>query len=231
MKEIPLTRGKIALVDDEDYERLSEWKWSYNGTGYAVRSEHYYRDGKRRTRTILMHREIIKTPDGMETDHINGDRLDNRKCNIRPCDRKQNVWNNGSQLNKTSQYKGVSYHKGYKKWLAQIGKNGIHYFIGWYKTELEAAYYFDVKSLELYGEFARINGIKKEDVIFSLNNKTSKYVGVHWSNARHKWCASIQYNYKNKNLGRYDSETDAALAYNKAANMYHGDKAKLNIID
>ena len=85
MKEIPLTRGKFALVDDEDYEWLSQWKWYCSTTGYAVRGC--------KNRILYMHREIAKTKPGMLTDHINRNKLDNRKENLRFCSHRENMKN------------------------------------------------------------------------------------------------------------------------------------------
>lgn len=89
MKKIKLTQGKYALVDDDDFEELNKYKWCYIGCGYAVRSV-----GKRlHQKTVYMHRVIMNTPKGYETDHINHDRLDNRKCNLKvctPCENQRN---------------------------------------------------------------------------------------------------------------------------------------------
>lgn len=100
MKTIPLTQGQVALVDDEDYEYLMQWKWcaAWNGnTYYAFRGgkkEH----GKKR-QMIKMHRDLLDTPRGLEVDHLNGNGLDNRRCNIRNCTHKENMQN---QHNRTA---------------------------------------------------------------------------------------------------------------------------------
>src|SRR4030066_2184242 len=112
MKEIKLTRGKVAIVDDEDYEWINQWKWHCNGQGYAER--HCDIPGKRTM--IKMHRLILNTPNGMETDHINHNRLDNRKSNLRVRTRSQNAINTPIRSSNTSGKKGVDWKKNVGKW-------------------------------------------------------------------------------------------------------------------
>ncbi|MMZ67947.1 hypothetical protein D1872_305870 [compost metagenome] len=87
MREIPLTQGKVAIIDDEDFEKVSAYKWCYSSTiGYAVSRKVV--NGKRQP--VLMHRLILDAPPGLVTDHINHDKLDNRKANLRLCTRHEN---------------------------------------------------------------------------------------------------------------------------------------------
>lgn len=140
MKKIPLTQGKYALVDDEDFEYLNQWKWCYAKTGYAVRSQsrkEYSINSKRKS--IFIHRVVNKTPDGWPTDHINHNRLDNRKGNLRTVTTSQNVINkSGLQTNNNSGHTGVSFVKSKKRWLAQltVRKRRIH--VGSFKLLDEA---------------------------------------------------------------------------------------------
>ncbi len=139
MKEIPLTKGFCAIVDDEDYDFIMQWKWhSYLGYErfYAHRNSSY-NNGKRSH--IFMHRVINNTPDGYDTDHINGNSLDNRKCNLRTATRSQNMWNRSPNKISKSRYKGVSWHKQHRKWIANIQVNKKRHFIGLFENELEAA--------------------------------------------------------------------------------------------
>lgn len=156
MKKIPLTQGKFAIVDDADFEWLSQYKWRIqnkrNGNYYARCSMKL--SGKWVTQT--MHRLIMNAEKGKDVDHINHNGLDNRRQNLRICTRKQNLQN-----------------------------------------------------------------IRKR-------SKTSKFKGVSWSQSRHRWCASICVNQKRINLGRYKTEDEAAMAYDKAAKMYFGEFANLN---
>ena len=137
-KEIPLTQGKVALVDDCDYEELSKYRWyahkNYN-TFYAQRKSP--RDPVTRKRNIiLMHVIIAGTPNGMETDHINGNGLDNRRGNLRVVTTRQNAQNR--HICKTSKYPGVSWDKDKRKWRVQIYATGKHY-LGRYDDEITAS--------------------------------------------------------------------------------------------
>ena len=114
MKKITLTQGKEAIVDDDDYEMLMEYKWCaqkrITGIFYVARSTPKDSSGKQKI-LLLMHREITNAPKGMEVDHINGNPLDNRKENLRICTNQQNAMNRGKRSDNTSGYKGVSYKK------------------------------------------------------------------------------------------------------------------------
>lgn len=159
MKQIPLTQGKFALVDDEDFEELSKHKWYANKIRwifYAVRNI-----GTRPNRkAILMHRQIMNAKKGQEIDHRNGDGLYNRKSNLRFCTTKQNQHNQKSQIG-SSRFKGVSWSKNNKKWLARIGFNYHQKYLGLFDNEIEAAKSYDQKAEEMFGEFANLNFPKK----------------------------------------------------------------------
>lgn len=126
MKYIKLTQGKEVIVDDEDYEFLSQFKWYYN-KGYAVRGA---------SPKILMHRVINKTKDGYDTDHINRNTLDNRKENLRTATRTENQINKNLQKNNTSGYKGVSWHKRINAWSV---------IVNYKKQQLHCGYYNDLE--------------------------------------------------------------------------------------
>jgi len=151
MKEIPLTQGKVAIVDDEDFEWLSQWRWYYTN-GYAARS---VRAGGKKM--ILMHREICKTIKGMETDHQDGDRLNNQRTNLRSCTHSENQQNTRMTRRNKSGYKGVSYFGPAKKWKAKITLNGNEIFLGYFFALEDAAYAYDNAAKELFGEFACTN--------------------------------------------------------------------------
>lgn len=133
MKEILLTQGKVALVDDEDYPELSKFKWyahkDYN-TLYALRKSSRV-NGKQHT--IPMHSVILGTPKGMETDHINGNGLDNRRENLREVTTRENAQNRHTP--KTSKYPGVTWHKQRGKWQANIRVAGKLNYLGLYGDE------------------------------------------------------------------------------------------------
>jgi len=157
MKKIPLSQGKYAIVDDADFAWLSKWKWCAKKTGrgwYVVRS--VYKNGKQTI--IQMHRLILNTPLGMETDHINHDGLDNRRANLRICTRTENNRNARKRRKPTSsQFKGVYWHKRYCKWAAQIMHNGKKIHLGFYDSEIEAARAYDRAALKYFCEFALTN--------------------------------------------------------------------------
>ena len=156
VKEIPLTQGKVALVDDKDYEYLNQWKWyaSRRRYWYAVRTQ--YINGK--PSTIFMHRLILQTPKGMETDHINHNGLDNRRCNLRICTHTENTRHQQKQARvKSSQYKGVHWQKDIKKWQACIRVNMKSVYLGLFTSEIGAAKTYDKAAKKYHGEFARTN--------------------------------------------------------------------------
>lgn len=148
MRSTPLTKGKFAIVDDKDYEYLCQWKWWYGAKGYAV---------TRITGVFtLMHRLINATPEGLETDHINGDRLDNRRMNLRNATSQQNKFNKPVQSNNGCGVKGVQYRSSTDTWTAQIHVGGRKYYLGVYPTKELAAEAYSKAASELHGEFARV---------------------------------------------------------------------------
>jgi hypothetical protein len=159
-RRIPLTKGKYAIVDPDDYYRLSEYKWYASGGShnkfYAV-CKKPNRNGKW-TKVISMHREVANTPDGLVCDHINGRTLDNRKANLRSATRLQNSWNSikSSRIG-YSKYKGITFYKREQKWGAQIYVEGRRIFLGKFKEEIEAAKAYDKAAKKYFGEFAKLN--------------------------------------------------------------------------
>jgi len=151
-KLIPLSQGKFAIVDPEDFDELSQYKWTAAkspNTFYAVRSDH--------GRQIRMHRLITNAPKGLVVDHINHNGLDNRKSNLRLCTRSENARNQRPQTNRSSKYKGVCWHKNQKKWLARVYSNGVTYHLGSFKSQIAAAKAYDKKAKQLFGKFACLN--------------------------------------------------------------------------
>jgi predicted HNH restriction endonuclease len=141
--KIPLSQGKFAIVDTEDFEYLNQWKWSYTNTGYAYRNVRV--DGKY-DHVIMMHRLLNKTPDGLVTDHINRNKLDNRKANLRSATKRENSLNTERNKNNTSGEKGVVKGKN-NRWKAQIFYNYKNYFIGIYDTKNEAIVAYNAAQL------------------------------------------------------------------------------------
>ena len=129
-KQILLTQGKVALVDDKDYEWLNQWKWGYSH-GYAKRIEHDYSDGwrNRRAKRIYMHRLIMGMAEGGLVDHINRDSLDNRRENLRVADKSVNAVNSKLRKDNSSGHKGV-YIRSNGKYTVQIKRDGVTKTIG-----------------------------------------------------------------------------------------------------
>jgi hypothetical protein len=148
VKRIPLGDGLYAYIDAADYDWLSRYNW-YLANGYAGRRD----KGKQ----IYMHREITKAPMGIPVDHINHNRLDNSRPNLRVCTFQQNSLNNKKRMGSRSRFKGVTYDKRYDKWCARITSKGGRFWLGWFDTEIEAARAYDRKAVEVHGEFARLN--------------------------------------------------------------------------
>ena len=159
MKKIPLTQGKVALVDDEDYEWLSRWKWyslkRRSGIFYVTRNQWNF--GTKKSSKICMHRLIMKAVGGEIVDHKDGNGLNNQRYNLRFCTGTQNNANSKLQKNSTSRYKGVTSVKYNRKWQSQIQHRYKHIHLGLYNTSEEAARVYDKKAIELFGEFARTN--------------------------------------------------------------------------
>lgn len=160
IKAIPLTRGYETLVDATDYDWLMQWKWRCDIKGYAVRTKHIeYIKGKRKQKTILMHRVIMCAPDGIEVDHKNMNRLHNWRLNLRLANLSQNNMNRVSQKGSSSQYKGCSWNERDQKWQAKIGFNHKILHLGYFTTEIEAAFSYNNAAIKYHGEFARLNAI------------------------------------------------------------------------
>jgi len=160
MKEIILKRGHVLIVDEDDFERVNNESWAIDTTGYAFARP--YNKGERKT--FRLHRFIMNAKPGEVVDHINGDKLDNRKENLRITDRKGNSQNrkkSRSYKNKStsSKYKGVSWHEANKKWRACIYRNNKSTHLGYFEKEIEAAKAYNLKAIEYHGEFARLNEI------------------------------------------------------------------------
>ena len=153
-KTIKLTQGYEAIVDAEDYKELNKDRWHYN-CGYAKRNVKINGKGEK----ILMHRVVDDTPNGMQTDHINHDTLDNRKVNLRSVTHQQNLMNQLPQKNLSSKHKGVYWYRAYRKWKAQIQAEGKRVGLGYFINEEDAAKAYNEAATKLFGVYARLNNV------------------------------------------------------------------------
>lgn len=162
MKEIKLSRNQVAIVDDIDFEQLNKFKWSAKRSGSSKYSYGFYaarnviENGTLRTQ--YMHRLILGI-DGTNllVDHIDGNKLNNTRNNLRIATRAENNRNIGMLSNNSSGFKGVTWNKKSKKFQARIKFNNKLIYLGSFSDAIEAAKLYDVKAVELFGEFANLN--------------------------------------------------------------------------
>jgi hypothetical protein len=157
MKMIPLTQGKFALVDDEDFEYLNQFKWCADKIGIKWYCGRNIVIGTNK-KFIRMHRIILglEIGDGKHTDHIDGNGLNNQRSNLRICTNAENRYNQKKKQG-SSIYKCVSWNKKTMKWISKITFKGKQIYLGSFNIEEDAAKAYDKKAMELFGEFARTN--------------------------------------------------------------------------
>lgn len=232
MKEIPLTRGLFALVDDEDVEMLSQYKWQagkskHGNSWYAHTTE------KKTNKKIAMHRLIcgLKQYDGIQVDHKDLNGLNNQKNNLRLCTDTQNKHNTPSRKGASSKYKGVFVTKRTKSIWAGIRKDGKTVTIGHFKSEKEAAIAYDREAEKLYGEFAYLNfpGIKRE-AIGKLNkySRPHKYGYIGVQKTKYSYFFLFKFNGKKIYKHGFKTAIEAAQAYDEKVRELRGENAILN---
>jgi len=157
MKEIPLTQGQVALVDDDNYNWLNKWKWfaqEDKGNYYAGRNLPL---GNGKRKGIKMHRLIMGFPGKFEIDHKDGNTTNNQRYNLRLCTHRQNTKNKKKVKKATSLYKGVHWNKRDRAWVAFLGCDGKNISLGYYQREIAAAIAYDLGATHFFGKFANVN--------------------------------------------------------------------------
>lgn len=239
-KKLPLTKARYALVDEEDFEILSTYKWSVSGTPDRPYAHNHVLG--------LLHRAIVAPPGDMEVDHINGNTLDNRRSNLRVCTSSQNKANSRIRSDNTSGFRGVSSYKRGRSWTSGIGFKGKWIFIGRFSDPMDAARAYDIKAREIFGEFARLNF--PDDAVRDLDGlrsnlrlrtrsqraasskknakNSSGFRGVTWDKRKGKWAAQIGFQLRHIFVGYFTEKTDAARAYDAKALELFGSFAQTN---
>lgn len=232
MKQIPLTRGQFALVDDEDFDGLSKFKWHLRTVKDSDRMYAYRFDGdggNGNKRPVAMHRQILsETRRNIDVDHEDRNGLNNQRSNLRLSTRSQNNANAAIPKDNKSGYKGVSFDKTRNLWKAGLASKNL----GRFETKEDAARAYNKAAFDQFGKFARLNNVEPKFPAIEKpktgRRNTSGYIGVSKDKKSAKWVSEITVNGDRLRLGRFNCPKDAALAYDEVAKKLRGHTAKLN---
>jgi hypothetical protein len=165
-RRIYLGEGEWTILDQQDYYKLSKFKWYLKGSFGKFYVARNYKYDSRQTKTVSMHREIMKAPEGLLVDHRNGDGLDNRRANLRLATQSENAYNrrkNGTKT--TSPFRGVFFRKRRGRWIATIHCHRKMIWLGTFDSEIAAAKAYDGAAKKYHGEFARLNFPESADSV------------------------------------------------------------------
>lgn len=211
--QIPLTHGHTTIIDAEDFDLANRFRWYYAIVGYAMNSQKQY-----------LHRLILDAKPGQMVDHINHDRLDNRRCNLRITNAQGNQRNRVKSGTTSSRFKGVGWSKAANKWSARIKINKKAHHLGLFDLEEDAAYAYNIEAVKLFGEFAVLNDVAPRD----LPRREVKWRGVHYRKDRNHYAVYVWRDGKKNYVTSCDTAEEAARAYDAAAQQMIGSRAKLN---
>ena len=228
MKIIYTKKREEILVDDEDYEFLNGLKWFIAG-GYAKTSI----KRKRSSMHIMLMGSNIK--DGYEIDHEDRNKLNNQKSNLRICTRAQNQHNTKKKSNTKNNYKGVNYVKRLNLYQSRCRMFGQDHFLGYFKSEIAAAYAYNKKSYELSPEFVLLNNfdipneelgkiLEKDRAILKRSEHISKYKHIYWSSSKQNWEIKIRFRGRYEHLGNFVNEEEALTSVKIAWFLFNGEK-------
>jgi len=232
---LSLPHGKTTVISDEDSD-LAQFSWCQTAGDYVVRGDPNGTTPLRLHRIIMarmLERALVK---GEFVDHIDMDKLNNHRSNLRLASSSQNHCNVGKRSSNTSGYKGVIFQAG--KWVAQMAYQGKSIYLGRFDTPEAAAHAYNEQALKLHGEFARVNLFGEDNLpvvrkplpqpIILNGRNTSGYRGVYFDKERRLWRAMIHCQGKKRHIGHFATAIEAAQAYNEAALRCHGQSARLN---
>lgn len=155
-KEIPISGGRVAIVDDGDYALISRFKWSSKQCGNTVYAHRGYTENGRKT-MVVMHRFLMGAKSSIQVDHVNGNGLDNRRENLRFATLQQNQFNQTKIPGCSSKFKGVHWNKKFRKFQASIRVHGHRKSLGYFRNDASGAKAYDQAAIKFYGQFARTN--------------------------------------------------------------------------
>lgn len=225
MAELELTHGRKCLVDEEDYKMLVGYKWCVTGTGYV------------HNRTLgRIHRVIMRAPKGSLVDHVNGDKLDNRRCNLRFATKSQNNMNT-KRVKGASKFKGVIWvkRKNGGMWKARLTLGGETIYLGSYKTDLEAASAYNEAACKHFGKFSHLNDLTlpKSELVGVERGQIDRknphgFKGVTYNKRDKRWVAQLIHKRTRVLNKSFATAEEAARAYDEKARSVFGNSAVLN---